>query len=102
MTSTTCRSTQSPAGRTTTCKSAPPRLHSAELTARNPLGVPQPRTTSLIVLSTACRYIIKDESTGVTAVVDPYDPVKLNAAAKEHDATLGDSLFLTHHHNDHS
>lgn len=48
------------------------------------------------------RYIIVDEASGANAVVDPYDPAKLEAAAKEHNLKLGEYLLTTHHHEDHS
>lgn len=77
------------------------------------------------VIPVPCRsdnymYIIVDEITNTTAVVDPYDPSKLEAAAKEHGIKLGilfylilllniadsllegDYLLTTHHHNDHN
>lgn len=48
------------------------------------------------------RYILVDEATGLAASVDPYDPAKLEAAAKEHGVKLGHALLTTHHHEDHS
>lgn len=53
----------------------------------------------------ASRYILVDESSAATAVVDPYDVVKLEAAFKENglsDRLDGATLLLTHHHEDHS
>lgn len=56
-----------------------------------------PRTRS------ASRYILTDEATGATAVVDPYDPAKLQAAAAKEGISLDNAaLLLTHHHEDHS
>lgn len=44
-----------------------------------------------------------DEATGSNAVVDPYDPARLGAAAaKEGGLKLGEYLLTTHHHQDHS
>lgn len=48
------------------------------------------------------RYILHDPSTKATAVVDPYDPVKLQAAADKAGIVIGETLLLTHHHEDHS
>lgn len=50
------------------------------------------------------RYIIACEQTGETAVVDPYDPKKLDAAASENGlgGKLATYLLTTHHHHDHS
>lgn len=48
------------------------------------------------------RYIIHDEKTQKVAVVDPYDPTKLQAAADKEGLVIGEYLLLTHHHQDHS
>jgi glyoxylase-like metal-dependent hydrolase (beta-lactamase superfamily II) len=47
-------------------------------------------------------YIIVDEQTGTTAVVDPYDPAKLQAAAQKEGVKLGDFVLTTHGHHDHA
>ncbi|KAM0752273.1 hydroxyacylglutathione hydrolase [Meredithblackwellia eburnea MCA 4105] len=47
-------------------------------------------------------YLIIDPTTKTTAVVDPYDPEKLAAAAQKEGVTIGTHLLTTHHHNDHS
>lgn len=39
-------------------------------------------------------YIIVDEATNTTAVVDPYDPSKLEIAAKEHGVKLGKLFYF--------
>lgn len=59
------------------------------------------------VIPVPCRsdnymYILVDEATKTTAVVDPYDPEKLAAAANAAGVTIGTHLFTTHHHADHS
>lgn len=51
------------------------------------------------------RYILIDEKSASTAVVDPYDVAKLEIAAKENgiaERLNGATLLLTHHHEDHS
>ncbi|KAL8286590.1 hypothetical protein RQP46_004607 [Phenoliferia psychrophenolica] len=48
------------------------------------------------------RYILVDEATQTTAVVDPYDPVKLHAAAEAAGVKIGSHILTTHHHDDHS
>ncbi|TNY19383.1 beta-lactamase-like protein [Rhodotorula diobovata] len=59
------------------------------------------------VIPVPCRsdnyeYIIVDEKTGTTAVVDPYDPPKLQAAAEKEGIKLGQYLLTTHGHHDHA
>ena len=46
------------------------------------------------------RYIIACEKTGKTAVVDPYDPKKLDEAASKEGLKLADYLLTTHSHHD--
>lgn len=47
-------------------------------------------------------YILLDEASGKNAVVDPFDVAKLEAAAAKEGIKLGETLLLTHHHQDHS
>ncbi|KAK4053271.1 hypothetical protein OIO90_004045 [Microbotryomycetes sp. JL221] len=59
------------------------------------------------VIPVPCRsdnymYIIQDEATSTTAVVDPYDPAKLAKAAQDNNLKIGEILITTHHHADHS
>ncbi|GAA5904085.1 hypothetical protein JCM8208_003441 [Rhodotorula glutinis] len=59
------------------------------------------------VIPVPCRsdnyeYILVDEATGTTAVVDPYDPPKLQAAADKEGIKLGQYLLTTHGHHDHA
>ncbi|GAA5857527.1 hypothetical protein JCM8547_009322 [Rhodosporidiobolus lusitaniae] len=61
----------------------------------------------MIIVPVPCRddnyeYLIIDEKTQTTAVVDPYDPPKLQAAAKKHGVKLGQYLLTTHGHHDHA
>lgn len=76
-------------------------------TDRDPL--PHLTILLLLLLSSSLRslntdrYILTDEATGATAVVDPYDPKKLEAAAVKEGISLDKAtLLLTHHHEDHS
>ncbi|CEQ40370.1 SPOSA6832_01975, partial [Sporobolomyces salmonicolor] len=48
------------------------------------------------------QYILLDETTGTTAVVDPYDPDKLEAAAQKEGVKIGEFLLTTHGHHDHA
>ncbi|GAA5880427.1 hypothetical protein JCM1840_007694 [Sporobolomyces johnsonii] len=48
------------------------------------------------------QYILLDETTGKTAVVDPYDPDKLEAAAQKEGIKIGEFLLTTHGHHDHA
>ncbi|GAA6027341.1 hypothetical protein JCM8097_002609 [Rhodosporidiobolus ruineniae] len=47
-------------------------------------------------------YLIIDEATQTTAVVDPYDPPKLQKAAEKEGVQLGQYLLTTHGHHDHA
>ncbi|GAA6002453.1 hypothetical protein JCM10207_001130 [Rhodosporidiobolus poonsookiae] len=47
-------------------------------------------------------YLLIDEKTQTTAVVDPYDPPKLQAAAEKEGVKLGQYLLTTHGHHDHA
>ncbi|GAA5983188.1 hypothetical protein JCM11641_006840 [Rhodosporidiobolus odoratus] len=47
-------------------------------------------------------YLLIDEKTQITAVVDPYDPPKLQAAAEKEGVKLGQYLLTTHGHHDHA
>ncbi|ORY92946.1 beta-lactamase-like protein [Leucosporidium creatinivorum] len=80
-------------------------------TSKQPLLVSRPFSTTLPtrmkVIPVPCRsdnymYILQDEATGKAAVFDPYDPVKLQAAADKEGIKIGEYLLTTHHHNDHS
>ncbi|BGP39840.1 Cytoplasmic glyoxalase II [Rhodotorula kratochvilovae] len=59
------------------------------------------------VIPVPCRsdnyeYLIIDETTQTTAVVDPFDPPKLQAAAAKEGVKLGQYLLTTHGHHDHA
>ncbi|KAM0787801.1 hypothetical protein ACM66B_003855 [Microbotryomycetes sp. NB124-2] len=59
------------------------------------------------VIPVPCRsdnymYIIQDETTSTAAVVDPYDPAKLQKAADDNEIKIGEIVLTTHHHADHS
>ncbi|GAA6049603.1 hypothetical protein JCM3770_005030 [Rhodotorula araucariae] len=59
------------------------------------------------VIPVPCRsdnyeYLIIDEQTKTTAVVDPFDPPKLQAAAENEGVKLGQYLLTTHGHHDHA
>ncbi|BGP16029.1 hypothetical protein JCM10213_004809 [Rhodosporidiobolus nylandii] len=47
-------------------------------------------------------YLLIDEATQTTAVVDPYDPPKLQQAAEKAGVKLGQYLLTTHGHHDHA
>ncbi|GAA5861800.1 hypothetical protein JCM3774_001306 [Rhodotorula dairenensis] len=47
-------------------------------------------------------YLIIDEATKTTAMVDPYDPPKIQAAAEKEGVKLGECLLTTHSHHDHA
>ncbi|KAK4046211.1 Cytoplasmic glyoxalase II [Microbotryomycetes sp. JL201] len=59
------------------------------------------------VIPVPCRsdnymYILQDEATSTNAVVDPYDPAKLQKAADDNEIKIGEIVLTTHHHHDHS
>jgi len=47
-------------------------------------------------------YLIIDEPTKTTAIVDPYDPPKIQAAADKEGVKIGEYLLTTHSHFDHA
>ncbi|GAA5928749.1 uncharacterized protein JCM15063_003957 [Sporobolomyces koalae] len=59
------------------------------------------------VIPVPCRddnyeYLIIDEHTNKTAIVDPYTPAKLEAAAQQETVEIGEFLLTTHGHHDHA
>ncbi|GAA5901491.1 hypothetical protein JCM6882_006295 [Rhodosporidiobolus microsporus] len=61
----------------------------------------------MIIIPVPCRsdnyeYLLIDEASKTTAVVDPFDPPKLQAAAEKAGVQLGQYLLTTHGHHDHA
>ncbi|GAA5987980.1 hypothetical protein JCM5350_007843 [Sporobolomyces pararoseus] len=59
------------------------------------------------VIPVPCRsdnyqYLIIDEATNKTAIVDPYTPSKLETAAEKENVKIGEFLLTTHGHHDHA
>lgn len=52
------------------------------------------------VLTDNYAWLLRDEATGVTAIVDPGDATPVEHALQEHGNRL-DFILLTHHHHDH-
>lgn len=52
------------------------------------------------VLTDNYAWLLRDEATGVTAIVDPGDAAPVEHALQEHGNRL-DFILLTHHHHDH-
>lgn len=56
------------------------------------------------VLSDNYAYLLIDDATKYTAVVDPYDVAKVEAALEREGVPIGrvNVILTTHHHNDHA
>lgn len=58
------------------------------------------RATAVPILSDNYAWLLRDEATGATAIVDPADADACIAAVEAADGRL-DLILLTHHHQDH-
>jgi len=56
--------------------------------------------TAVPILSDNYAWLLRDEATGATAIVDPADPAPIIAAIEGAGGRL-DMILLTHHHGDH-
>lgn len=53
------------------------------------------------ILSDNYAWLLRDEATGVTAIVDPADPAPIIGAIEQFAGGRLDLILLTHHHGDH-